>query len=642
MKITNLECPSCGGRLSPMEGNSKIMVCEYCNSQFVIEDDRPIHYHIHPSSEVQLKEVKAERHWTGPLAIGIMAAAFFVIITATRGVMRQNSISVTPDEPSIHYPDVETDMVWEVVEDKPEEGHSPLYEAIVTAIFEKEASQVTEEELERVTYLYVQPGAESSKVMYSVEDPYGGETLEPILLELAPLSWDSRDLNAFTGLQKLDVRGEQVDRIHFENFSNLKGLLTEGLKPAEVAALLPDPASLVELSLERPESLESLSEFANLEILTINRTYAPDLMQLVPLKALTSLSIEERDAEGSTLTDYNALSTLTQLENLEISSGAIRDLHFLTSLTNLQSLSVSDSEAISLEPIGELTQLTALTLAENNEAKDYTPIEKLTNLTELTIDKSTSQDDPDLSVLSGLQDLDMCGFMSVSFLSRMGNLKNLSMHGCNIDEAQALSGLTGLETLTCYADWTYAVPLRNVNFIDHMTNLRSVNFSGGSDDFWGAFGFNLEVLGDISNVFNHPGLEELVLNNCMFEIAFDKIQENPSLKRLELKEVDLKENFYVETYQGMTDLWYDDVSFAEHVDFLTNYPGLERLCLDGNQLTEIGFAASLPNLTYLSLNNNYVTELSPLNQAEKLTYLDIRMNPITSTIEHDESIVILK
>ncbi|MDE7058075.1 MAG: leucine-rich repeat domain-containing protein [Lachnospiraceae bacterium] len=118
--------------------------------------------------------------------------------------------------------------------------------------------------------------------------------------------------------------------------------------------------------------------------------------------------------------------------------------------------------------------------------------------------------------------------------------------------------------------------------------------------------------------------------------------ENPSLKRLEMKEVNLKENFYVETYNGMTDIWYDDVSLSEHVDFLTKYPNLERLCLDGNQLTEIGFAAGLPKLTYLSLNNNYVTELSALHQVEDLKYLDIRMNPITSTIENDESIVILK
>ncbi len=75
---------------------------------------------------------------------------------------------------------------------------------------------------------------------------------------------------------------------------------------------------------------------------------------------------------------------------------------------------------------------------------------------------------------------------------------------------------------------------------------------------------------------------------------------------------------------------------------MTKYPGLEELYLDGNQLTNINFASSLKNLTHLGLNNNYITELSPLNQAENLKYLDIRMNPISSTIETDENVQILR
>mgnify|MGYP002512683195 CR=1 FL=1 len=55
MKITNLECPSCAGRLKPMEGNDRILICEYCNSQFVMEDERTINYHIHQYAPGQLR-----------------------------------------------------------------------------------------------------------------------------------------------------------------------------------------------------------------------------------------------------------------------------------------------------------------------------------------------------------------------------------------------------------------------------------------------------------------------------------------------------------------------------------------------------------------------------------------------------------
>ncbi|MCI8515666.1 MAG: leucine-rich repeat domain-containing protein [Hungatella sp.] len=120
------------------------------------------------------------------------------------------------------------------------------------------------------------------------------------------------------------------------------------------------------------------------------------------------------------------------------------------------------------------------------------------------------------------------------------------------------------------------------------------------------------------------------------------MKENLSLRKLELREIKLKENFYVQSSNGMTDLWYDDVTLDEHTDFLANYPNLEELYLDGNQLTQIQFTASLKHLTHLGINNNYVTELSPLNQAESLQYLDIRQNPITSTIETDGKVQILK
>ena len=290
-----------------------------------------------------------------------------------------------------------------------------------------------------------------------------------------------------------------------------------------------------------------------------------------------------------------------------------------------------------------MVQLTVLSLTGNNSLQDYTVLEGLANLRTLILDKSTSQPDPDLSLLRQLEYLDICGFMSVSFLNGMDNLKQLFIHSCNLDEISLVSGLTGLESFTCYSVWTYAVPLTDVRFIDAMPNLKTLDFSGqnGSGE-WDFYRHQTEIYGDISNVFNHPGLEKLVLNSCQFAIDFDNLIENPTLKHLEMKEISLKENFYVECYNGMMDIWYDDVSLNENLDFLTQYPALEELRLDGNQITEIRFASSLSNLKRLSLNDNYITELTPLNQLEHLEFLDIRKTPITTTMEADDSIRILK
>ena len=106
--------------------------------------------------------------------------------------------------------------------------------------------------------------------------------------------------------------------------------------------------------------------------------------------------------------------------------------------------------------------------------------------------------------------------------------------------------------------------------------------------------------------------------------------------------ISVKENFYVEAYNGMVDVWYDDVSFDEYKDFLTHFPNLEELNLDGNQLTDIGFVSSLNQLKSLSIYDNYVTDLTPLNQVGHLKYLDVRKNPVSSVPGGDEGMVILQ
>ncbi|MCM1134918.1 MAG: hypothetical protein NC400_05010, partial [Clostridium sp.] len=40
MKISELQCPSCGGKLKVDEKNPSIATCEYCNSQYALEWDK--------------------------------------------------------------------------------------------------------------------------------------------------------------------------------------------------------------------------------------------------------------------------------------------------------------------------------------------------------------------------------------------------------------------------------------------------------------------------------------------------------------------------------------------------------------------------------------------------------------------------
>lgn len=668
MKIVDLKCPSCGGKLVPMEGNPKIVVCEYCSSQFVLEEDNVINYHIHqyganrpggvngpvptPESYIPAK--------SGPEPISMTKAAIAAAVglAVMAGVFLLKAVSSDKPDAGREEPRITTaandSAGGEKETDREEEKAyelgepSPLYEAAIKGIFGKEPDLVTRQDLEKVKYISVRKGSETATVKYSFDDPYESEEFREVSVQLELSDWDPVDLARFTGLCKVDLTYGWPSGDILKNMDSLKGLSCSNMEISEIVDKV-NPEQMTELSLDGVESLEGLSAFENLEILTLDDVYAPDIRQLTPLKNLKSLSIVEDDRsdpfsteKSTTLTDYSGLSVLTGLKSLHLESEFIREFSFLKPLVNLQELAIEGTEAIAVDPLAELPRLTSLSLIDNDAVLDYGPIGTLSNLQTLILDKSTSQEDPDLSSLSNLTSLEVSGFMSVDGLKRLGNLKELSVHGCNIDEISSLSALSNLERFSCYSVWTYAVLLENVNFIDGMTNLKYLDFCGkSSESSWGSFQNNMEILGDISNVLNHQGLEELYLNSCMYEINFANVRENPSLRVLEMKDASLKENFYVRSSGGMTDLWYDDVALDGHTDFLANFPGLEQLYLDGNQLTNIQFVTSLKNLTHLGINNNYVTDLSPLNQVESLKYLDVRQNPVGS-VDIGADITVLK
>ncbi len=649
MNITSLECPSCGGKLKPMKGNPQIMVCEYCGKQCMVDNNVTVNYHIHQPSSAQTMGTTGNNGKNSSLSSGFIIAGsllmciLLVIIGNLQSTTKKSSYS-----PSTYT--MPAELTAEIEEEELPSEYSDLFSSFVETLFKKEASLVTESDLRKIKYICIDVDTDSSTIEYSFQSPYEDTSFQTETMVLESLQWSSVDFSALKGLEKIDLTYLGIEKVPFEDLTELKGISCRDVAPEYIAELLPFPEQILELSLDDPGSINGLSAFENIEILSLESLYTPDLKQLVPLKHLKSLSIQEDEEDSfsdsedtSSWTDYSPLSALTGLEKLALSSSSIRDFGFLKPLVNLADLSIAETESISLEPLRDMVQLTVLNLTDNNSLQDYTVLEDLINLRTLVLDKSTSQPDPDLSSLRQLEYLDICGFMSVSFLNGMDNLKQLFIHSCNLDEISFVSGLTGLESFTCYSVWTYAVPLTDVRFIDAMPNLKTLDFSGnnGSDE-WDFYRHQTEIYGDISNVFNHPGLEKLVLNSCQFAIDFDKLIENPTLKHLEMKEISLKENFYVECYNGMMDIWYDDVSLNENLDFLTKYPALEVLRLDKNQITEIQFASSLSNLKRLSLNDNYITELTPLNQLEYLEFLDIRKNPITTTMEADDSIQILK
>lgn len=645
MKMVEIKCPSCGGKLKVEDSQTKLITCEYCGSQFLLDDEKVQHitnyniYQTTPSGKDQGNGAKIALG-AGLACAGVLLAAF--ILSSGSG-SSSGPRTAPPSIPAYTRPagylGKEGEAGEEVLEEETApKADSPLFHAMTWEMFQKEPSEISPEDLAGVRYLKVETSLETDRVWYSFDDPYSEK--EPVVqtASFGAMDWEPQDAAAFTGLVKLDL-GSGLSRVRtLKGLKELKGITAGNVEISGIKDMLDDPAQITELQLKGITSMEGIASFENLERLTVRDYPDTNLKQLVPLKSLNYLSLEDTvdsdsiistDKDKIRVKDYSAISVMCGLKSLYLNSDIIKDIGFIKGLPALEDLTLEDTAVISLASLSEVPALRSLTLLGNNKVQDFGPVGTAPGLTSLSIDKMTSQPDPDLSSLSGLERLEIKGFMSISSIRGLSSLKELSIHNCNVDQADALSSLTGVERLTFYSVWNSQGNLRNLDFLKGMTGLKYADFTGNLDGTgWSGYNYLVEVYGDVSSIFNHQGLEELYLDNGKFEINFDKIKENPSLRVLGLRNMELHKNYYVESYGGMTSVWYDDVKLGEHMDILSRFPNLEELYLDSNELADLNFAAGLKNLKRLSLKDNYITDLAPLKQAEFLEYLDIRDNPV--------------
>lgn len=660
MKIVEINCPSCGARLGLENAESRMVTCEYCGNQFLLDDGKVQHitdYNRYPREPIRVYPSASNKDKDYSMLIGWVAVAagavIFLIILAVlfSGTMSgSREVEFLPD---IDSPYDEDYGGYESAAGEVEgiSSGSAMYEAMLEEIFQKNTG-VSEEELKRIKYLKMETSSEGNYVWYSFDDPYG-DSPDIRCIVFSGMAWEASDIRNFTGLVRLELDTRLPENMDLHGLKELKGISVRGTELSDIAQMVADPGQITELGVARIESMEGIAGFANVEKLYIQDMPDVNLKQLVTLKKLKELSLEDTCDSDSIISleedavrvkDYSAISVMKGLEVLSLESDLIRDVGFLKDLPVLRSLTLKDTAVISLEPLTELPALRSLYLTGNQEVQDFGPVGQIGGLTELTIDKMTSQTDPSLSGLTDLEKLDISGFMSVSSLRGLTGIKDLAIHNCNVDGADALSTLTGVERLTFYSVWNSAAYyIDTLSFLDGMTNLKYADFNGNRDGTgWIGYDYFVQVTGDVSSVFNHAGLEELYLDNGEFEIRFDKIQENPSLRVLSMRGMSLHENYYVESYGGMTDVWYDDVVFGQHLDFLQKFPNLEELYLDSNELTDLEFARELKNLSRLSVQDNYITDLSPLMQSEKLTYLNITDNAVGELKGMDKDVEIIQ
>ena len=588
IKLVQLECPNCGGKVNRIDED--VARCPHCEAEFLIDEGQP-------ENVIHIHEAEKKTPWgaivVAVVLFGMASVLIPLLVQEAKNTNQTISQVIIPEEKA--------------------KFDSSFYQEFVMQVYGTSYENVADEQLKELTYISIH----SKDGMECVNYRLGEGQMCQIMIS-SDLYKDHGDLVNFPNLKGICLQYGLLPKMILGTFSQLEELESEN-SPEELALHLPSPEKLKKFICHRNYSAAGINAFVNLEYFETDYYDANDIRAVASLKNLKTLIVKG----GDEITDFGALQSLTNLEVLYLESNQLKEISFVSRMPQLREFTLRDSIVLDLSPLADKTTLTYLELEDNYEVKDYSALSTLTSLNTLHLDLCTYGEMPDVSGWTALTELSVSGADSLQFLAQLPTLEKLYLSGGDSSDFGVFASLTSLTELTIgriYGD------LSHLDSLTSLTKLKKLDIS------------SMTVYGNVEDVFAIPGLEELNLNDCSFGLDFDHIPENTNLKRLYMNRVSLWENIQVFQDGIVTYLDYDEVAMADQIGFVTKFPNLEELYLQGNKLTDVTFTESLPQLTKLDVTDNYITDLRPLQKLIKLETVWCGENSISQGADLGEDV----
>lgn len=639
MKITELKCPSCGGRLVVDEKNPAFGKCEYCNSQYAIEWDKEqaffdnrIDYRV-PKQPEKEKDTGWERYgWKRNVLIMSLLVIAIAIVKApavynswkygSAETAKTDSGEVADRFKEYYNENIDAFNVEEDIQEPVKEAElSGMLGDMAAAVFGMPKEEIPQAELNKIKWIECKNDWDYSYIGYSFDEPFDDDAELTWLTFPMGSEFEKEGLRLFEGLKKLNLN-QRIDE------NDVMGLHLESIggyfyNPDEAAMLVEDTSLVRELQFNAgADNLEGIEQFSGLKSLYIDYCELTDLRELVSLPELKKLTVDV-----DYLSDFSVLGKLSSLEELSISSENLKVLDFIKSMTNLKRLEITESGMISLDGVEEVSSLETLSIEGCQNLNNADAVSGLTNLKELSLEIPYDCRQPDLSALTQLQKLKLSQFEDCSFIKKLSGLESLELDGCNLSAITDLSGLSGLKELTCSS---YAAMGEDLGFVTSINSLEKLDIHG------------VATYDDISGIFNMKNLKYLNLSGAECEIRFSQVQDNQMLESLMMDGIVLYENVKVSGGGGIYSVDWDDVALSEHTDFLCHFKGLKNLSIADNELTDIEFVKDMPVLETVDLSDNFVTQLNPLAELKNLKTVICKGNPVSNERILDDEIILIK
>ena len=274
-------------------------------------------------------------------------------------------------------------------------------------------------------------------------------------------------------------------------------------------------------------------------------------------------------------------SDMTRLTNLPARNANISDLTGLEQATNLTWLSLG-TEYVEAEERS----------INSNSVSDLSPLAGLTNLTILGLGNNAISDLSPLAGLTNLTELflDNNAISDLSPLAGLTNLGFLNLDSNSISDISAVAGLTNLESLNLRDN-----SISDISPVAGLTNLTGLSLGGNS-------------ISDLSAIAGLTNLESLGLGDN----TISDLSAVAGLTNL--------------TFLGLDNNAISDISAVVGLN------NLRFLILGNNSITDISAVAGLTNLRFLILADNSISDLSPLVENMGLgeeDWVDVQRNPLS-------------
>jgi Leucine-rich repeat (LRR) protein len=319
--------------------------------------------------------------------------------------------------------------------------------------------------------------------------------------------------------------------------------------------------------------INALSQLTDLQELHLEGTQVTDLAPLAKFPKLRTLSIGVSTTSSyvGMNPDVNASWVVSQFEDASLAS-PVTDITPLAGLAGLQWLSLTGTLVSEISPIAGLFQLKGLGLS-HTRVSDLSSVAKLTNLQWLFIANTPTSIIAPLAALSELRQLSL-EYTAVSDalpIANLNNLRWLSLIATQLPTAEPLATLTNLQWL-----WLNDTQVADAGPLANLTNLQELALIGTQ-------------VADAAPLAKLTNLQGLYLGGTQVADAA------PLAKLTNLQGLDL-----------------NGTRIADAAP-LANLTNLQWLSLDGTQVADAAPLAKLTNLRRLSLAG---TRVSPEQVAE--------------------------